>query len=217
MKKTLFNLFVIFFISVFCSLGTWQLYRLQWKLDLIEQINFGLKTDPVQYSKKINNDYQRVMVEGKFKFEKQIYLYSLNENGKPGFDVITPFLSSKNEYLLVNRGWIDKQDKNKKNIDSFEEKKITGIIKKIQKANIFKPENDLSENIWFSINLDDLKKFTGISFDDHVIFLQGKDYNLPKTKIISADLTNNHLKYALTWYAVALSILIYFLYFKRRQ
>ena len=36
--------------------------------------------------------------------------------------------------------------------------KITGIIKKkIQKANIFKPENDLSENIWFSINLDDLK------------------------------------------------------------
>ena len=157
------------------------------------------------------------MVEGKFKFEKQIYLYSLNENGKPGFDVITPFLSSKNEYLLVNRGWIDKQDKNKKNIDSFEEKKITGIIKKIQKANIFKPENDLSENIWFSINLDDLKKFTGISFDDYVIFLQGKDYNLPKTKIISADLTNNHLKYALTWYAVALSILIYFLYFKRRQ
>ena len=66
------------------------------------------------------------MVEGKFKFEKQIYLYSLNENGKPGFDVITPFLTSKNEYLLVNRGWIDKQDKNKKNIDFFEGKKLLG-------------------------------------------------------------------------------------------
>ena len=61
------------------------------------------------------------------------------------------------------------------------------------------------------------KKFTGLNFDDYVIFLQGKGYNLPKTKIISADLTNNHLKYALTWYSVALSILIYFLYFKRRQ
>ncbi len=217
MKKTLFNLFVIFFISVFCSLGTWQLYRLQWKLDLIDQINYGLNTEPIQYSKKILNNYQRVIVEGKFNFGKQIYLYSLNENGKPGFDVVTPFLTSKNEYLLVNRGWIEKKDKSKKNINYFEGKKITGIIKKIQKPNIFKPKNDLSENIWFSINLNDLKKFTGLNFDDYVIFLQGKGYKLPKTKIISADLTNNHLKYALTWYSVALSILIYFLYFKRRQ
>ena len=217
MKKTLFNLFVIFFISVFCSLGTWQLYRLQWKLDLIDQINYGLNTEPIQYSKKILNNYQRVIVEGKFNFGKQIYLYSLNENGKPGFDVVTPFLTSKNEYLLVNRGWIEKKDKSKKNINYFEGKKITGIIKKIQKPNIFKPKNDLSENIWFSINLNDLKKFTGLNFNDYVIFLQGKGYKLPKTKIISADLTNNHLKYALTWYSVALSILIYFLYFKRRQ
>ena len=114
MKKTLFNLFVIFSISVFCSLGTWQLYRLQWKLDLIDQINYGLNSEPIQYSKKILNNYQRVMVEGKFNFGKQIYLYSLNENGKPGFDVVTPFLTSKNEYLLVNRGWIEKKDKSKK-------------------------------------------------------------------------------------------------------
>ena len=124
MKKTLFNLFVIFFISVFCSLGTWQLYRLQWKLDLIEQINFGLKTDPVQYSKKINNNYQRVMVEGKFKFEKQIYLYSLNENGKPGFDVITPLMTNSNEHVLVNRGWIEKNYKDQESATSIQDKEF---------------------------------------------------------------------------------------------
>ena len=92
MKKILlFNIFVIFFITLFCSLGTWQLYRLQWKQDLISQIDQGLKSTPIKYSNKIINDYQRVVLEGKYDFKNQIYLYSLNERGQPGFDVITPF------------------------------------------------------------------------------------------------------------------------------
>ena len=109
MKKTLFNLFVIFFITVFCILGTWQLYRLQWKLNLIEEINLGLKSKPISYSINIKKNFQRIKVEGKFDYNKQIYLYSLNDNGKPGFDVITPLITSKNEHLLVNRGWIEKK------------------------------------------------------------------------------------------------------------
>ena len=34
-KKYHLVFFVFFFIILFCSLGTWQIYRLQWKLDLI--------------------------------------------------------------------------------------------------------------------------------------------------------------------------------------
>ena len=30
--------YVIFFITLFCFLGTWQLYRLQWKQNLINEI-----------------------------------------------------------------------------------------------------------------------------------------------------------------------------------
>ncbi len=217
MKKTLFNLFVIFFITVFCSLGTWQLYRLQWKLNLIEEINSGLKSKPIQFSNYKDKNYQRVVAEGKFNFKKQIYLYSLNENGKPGYDVVTPFLTSKNNYLLINRGWIEKRDKDKEYINFFNKQKIIGILKKNQKPNIFKPKNDISQNIWFSINLNDLQKFTGLNFQNYTIFLEGDGNNVPKTKTISAKLTNNHLKYALTWYSVALSILVYFLYFRKKQ
>ena len=217
MKKTLFNIFVIFFITVFCSLGTWQLYRLQWKLDLIEQINAGLKSEPVKYSKIIKKNYQRVTVEGKFKFNKQIYLYSLNETGKPGFDVITPLMTNSNEHVLVNRGWIDKNYKDLKSINVIKENEIVGIFREIPKPNMFKPKNDIFKNVWFSLNQNDLKKFTGINFRNYVIFLEGKKTNLPIPKVITPNLTNNHLKYALTWYSVALSILIYFLYFRKKQ
>ena len=93
---------------MFCALGTWQLYRLQWKTALISEITFGLDSTPVKYSNTIKKNYQRVVSEGKFNFEDQIYLYSLNESGKPGYDVITPYKTLKNENVLVNRGWINK-------------------------------------------------------------------------------------------------------------
>ena len=217
MKKTLFNIFVIFFITVFCSLGTWQLYRLQWKLDLIDQINAGLKSEPVKYSKIIKKNYQRVTVEGKFKFNKQIYLYSLNETGKPGFDVITPLMTNSNEHVLVNRGWIEKNYKDLKSINAIKDNEIVGIFREIPKPNMFKPKNDIFKNVWFSLDQNDLERFTGINFRNYVIFLEGKKTNLPTPKVITANLTNNHLKYALTWYSVALSILIYFLYFRKKQ
>ena len=198
-------------------MGTWQLYRLQWKLDLINQINTGLKSEPVKYSKIIKKNYQRVTVEGKFKFNKQIYLYSLNETGKPGFDVITPLMTNSNEHVLVNRGWIEKNYKDLKSINAIKDNEIVGIFREIPKPNMFKPKNDIFKNVWFSLNQNDLKKFTGINFRNYVIFLEGKKTNLPTPKVITANLTNNHLKYALTWYSVALSILIYFLYFRKKQ
>ena len=95
-KALLFQLFVIFFITLFCALGTWQLYRLQWKLELISEITFGLDSQPIEYSSSIKKNYQRINAIGKFDFDKQIYLYSLNEKGKPGYDVVTPFRKNKN-------------------------------------------------------------------------------------------------------------------------
>ena len=93
---------------MFCALGTWQLYRLQWKTELISEITFGLDSTPIKYSNTLKKNYQRVVSDGRFNFEDQIYLYSLNESGKPGYDVITPYNTLKNENVLVNRGWINK-------------------------------------------------------------------------------------------------------------
>ena len=216
-KLLLFNIFVFFFITVFCSLGTWQLYRLQWKQNLINQISDGLKSTPIRYSKSIKKNYQRVFLKGTYNFSKQIYLYSLNEKGQPGFDVITPFKTLTNENILVNRGWINKELKNKSTINLKKDNKIQGLLKKNMKKNIFKPDNNIKENMWFSINLADVKEFTGKDFTNFIVYLEDKKIILPSPKKISIDVPNNHLKYAITWYSISISILFYFLYFRKQQ
>mgnify|MGYP001204259039 FL=1 len=217
MKKLfLFKVFVFFFITLFCSLGTWQLYRLQWKQDLINQISEGLNSVPIQYSQNINKNYQRVTLVGKYNFKNQIYLYNLNKKGQPGFDVITPFETLNKENVLINRGWIKKEFKNNPRINSFS-KNIKGLLKESNKKNIFTPENDLKENIWFSINLNEIQKLTGKKFNKFIVYLEDEKINTPKPKEITIDLPNNHLKYAITWYSISVSILFYFLYFRKKQ
>ncbi len=217
MRKNLFNLFVIIFVTIFCSLGTWQLYRLQWKLNLINEINLGLESKPIPYVETVTNNYQRVIIKGKLDFNKQIYLYSLNEKGQPGYDVITPLNTNLKNDILVNRGWIMKEKKNTKDINNFNSKEFSGILKKIEKANIFKPKNDLDNNIWFSINLNDVRKFTGKDFINYVLYLEKNDVLSPIPRKITSDLPNNHLKYAITWYLISISILFYYLYFRKKK
>ena len=217
MKKISLSIFVFFSIILFCSLGTWQIYRLQWKLDLINEINYGLNSESVPYSKKNIINYQKVKFSGTFDFGKQIYLYSLNGNGKPGYDIITPLKINSNEILIVNRGWISNDLKNNKNINKMKSKSFEGIVKKISKPNPFKPENDIKNNVWYSLKLVDLQNFTGYKLNNFVLILQNNQNNLIENKTVSPDLPNNHLKYAITWYSVALSILLYFLYFRKKQ
>ena len=58
-------------------------------MELISEITFGLNSTPIKYSNNIEKNYQRVTSDGVYNFENQIYLYSLNAKGKPGFDIIT--------------------------------------------------------------------------------------------------------------------------------
>ena len=217
MRNISFNIFVFFCIIVFCSLGTWQVYRLQWKLNLINEINYGLNSDPVFYSNTNVINFQKVKFDGIFDFEKQIFLYSLNSKGTPGYDIITPIKINSNEILLVNRGWIKKDARDNESINDINLKSFEGIVKKLAKPNPFKPENDIKNNIWYSLKLEDLESFTGYKLNNFVLYLQNNQNRLVENKIISPNLPNNHLKYAITWYSVALSILLYFLYFRKKQ
>jgi surfeit locus 1 family protein len=215
-KLFLFKIFVFSFITLFCCLGTWQLYRLQWKQDLINQISDGLESSPVQYSYNIKKNYQRVSISGRYDFKNQMYLYSLNDKGQPGFDIITPFMTSNENDVLINRGWVKKKFKNNFETNSSPIN-ITGLLRRANRKNLFTPDNNLKENIWFSINLDDVHKFTGKKFNAFIVYLEDQKINIPKPKKITIDVPNNHLKYAITWYSISISILFYYLYFRKKN
>ena len=214
-NKLLFSVFVYFIILTLLSLGFWQIYRLNWKLDLIEQIENSLKNDPVELSNIEKKNYLRIKTSGEIDFDNQIYLYNLNDAGKPGFEVINP-IKIGNENYLMNRGWIPFEKKDLPEINLVDQNQIVGTLMLQTKASSFKPENDIQNNYWFTLNREDISKFTGRNFSEYVIYLNG-DYKIPKPRVINAKISNNHKKYAFTWFSMAISILLIYLYFRKKN
>ena len=197
------------------SLGFWQLYRLNWKLDLINQIENSLKIDPVELQNVEKKNYLRIKTSGQIDFEKQIYLYNLNETGKPGFEVINP-IKIGNEDYLINRGWISFDQKNKPEINVVDQKNIIGTLMLQSKSSSFKPKNEVDKNYWFTLDREDILKFTGKNFSKYIIYLNG-NYENPRPRVITAKISNNHKKYAITWFSMAISILLIYLYFRKKN
>ena len=214
-NKFLFSVFVYFIILTLLSLGFWQIYRLNWKLELIEQIENSLKNDPVELSNIEKKNYLRIKTSGDIDFDKQIYLYNLNDAGKPGFEVINPIKIGDENYL-VNRGWIPFEKKDLPEINLLDQNQIVGTLMLQTKPSTFKPENDIEKNYWFTLDREDILKFTGRNFSEYVIYLNG-DYKIPKPRVITAKISNNHKKYAITWFSMAISILLIYLYFRKKN
>ena len=51
----------------------------------------------------------------------------------------------------------------------------------------------------------------------HNLKKEDQNIDIPKPKKITVDVPNNHLKYAITWYSIAISILLYYLYFRKKK
>ena len=160
-------------------------------------------------------NFLKIKTSGSIDFDRQIYLYNLNENGTPGFEVINPIIIDSKNYL-INRGWIPFEKKDLEEIYEFDENNIIGILKFQGRKNIFKPDNDIKENYWFSLDREDILEFTGKKFSNYIIYLDG-NYQSPKPKKITANISNNHKKYAITWFSLAISILLLYLYFRRKN
>ena len=214
-NKIFFSLFVYFFILVFLSLGTWQILRLNWKLDLISSIEKSLKSEPEEFNGSNPINYKKIKFEGILDNSKIIYLYSLSENGEPGFDIVNP-ISINNKSYLINRGWVPRDLKSKKYL--LDESKFEGILKLKSKSTYFKPENDVSKNYWFTLKDEDLLEYTGKEFSPFIInYISKREGIYPKPKQIGANISNNHLKYALTWFSLAVSIFLIYLYFRKKN
>ena len=189
--------------------------RLNWKNNLILEIENSLKNPPVELAQSNKENFLKIKTSGSINFDKQIYLYNLNDSGTPGFEVINPITIGDENYL-INRGWIPFEKKGAQEINVFDQKNIIGTLKLQGRKNIFKPDNDLDKNYWFSLNRKDILKFTGKNFSQYIIYLDG-NYKFPRPKKITANISNNHQKYALTWFSLAISILLLYLYFRKKN
>ena len=77
-NKLLFSVFVIFFIFVFVALGSWQVVRLNWKLNLISQIENSLKNPPSELTKSTKKNYLKIYSNETKDRNKEIIQKKLN-------------------------------------------------------------------------------------------------------------------------------------------
>ena len=102
-------LFVIFFLPILVNLAFWQLDRAEEKSKLLDTYNQRRVAESQLFAhlpEKGEYLYVRVDVTGKYENNTPLLLDNRVRHGLPGYEVISPFVTTEGQWLLVNRGWI---------------------------------------------------------------------------------------------------------------
>ena len=208
------DIFFIFFIFTILSLGTWQVYRLYLKNNLISDLQNNLKTSSINFNVDIDKEYTKVLFKKK-DLNTKIFLYHLNK-GEIGFKVIVPYEINSSLLVLVDKGWIRKDKINLIKNTLFNDDIIEGYTRKIREKNLFTPNNNIKEDFLYSVEIDNLKKSLNKNIYPLLIIQTSKTNKDIIPNDFEVRLPNNHLQYAITWYGLALFTIIFFLYYRKK-
>ena len=222
MRLKSITIFFLFVSLLTLTLGCWQLYRLNWKNDLIDNINSSI-TNPNYFSQEIidYNELTAVKLNNKYQATNQpIFIESKTYQNKVGYHAIVPLFFNDEIFSVLNLGWFsDKNDKNiEKIINQFNQKREVIVYLRFltSKKNLFVPENDLVSNTWFSINHDDLEKyFQDTIISSYYFVILDSEIKFDTNPIVF--LRNNHLNYSITWFLLSLSSIVMLLIIRRKN
>jgi surfeit locus 1 family protein len=195
-------------------LGTWQVYRLYIKNNLISDLENNLKTSSINFNVDIDKEYTKILFKKK-DLNTKIFLYHLNK-GEIGFKVIVPYEINSSLLVLVDKGWIRKDKINLIKNTLFNDDIIEGYTKKIREKNLFTPNNNIKEDFLYSVEIDNLKKSLNKNIYPLLIIQTSKTNKDIIPNDYEVRLPNNHLQYAITWYGLALFTIIFFLYYRKK-
>lgn len=214
-------------VIIMLGLGVWQLQRLQWKTEIMERIGERIAQEPVTFD-KMNDDpakdeYLRVRLRGSFVHDQELYLAARSRNNNVGFHVITPFVLTNGMAVLVNRGWVpsDRKDPARRPEGQIKgETDVTAVVRLTQKQGMMQPDNDPAKNVWFFVDVEEMKKASGVAteidywFEVDATAIPGGFPIGGQTRIA---LVNDHLQYAVTWFVFAVTLTVIFLIFSYRR
>ncbi|GAA5866544.1 hypothetical protein JCM8547_005450 [Rhodosporidiobolus lusitaniae] len=205
------------------GLGIWQVKRLNWKLDLIQQLDDKLHQAPVRLPAKIDTSaipefaWRKVVVSGYFDHEHSIELGPKTRDGQLGYHVFTPLVRGEGQdTILVNRGFVKREFKEAGNRPASLKKErveIIGMLRDQEAPNNFTPVNQPEKGQWVFSNIAEIANYTGAVpvlvdqiYDDHpgkadIYLRQG----IPVGRAATIELRNMHATYAATWFSLSLA------------
>lgn len=200
----------------FCALGTWQVKRLQWKLDLIARVDQRVHapaTDapgPAAWASvtQQTDEYRHVRLSGTYLPIFNTLVQATTELGS-GFWLMTPLRLQDGSTVLINRGFVPKRD----GIAASTPAGIVtvqGLLRLSETNGGFLRENSPATQRWYS------RDVAAIATSNMLTNVAPYFVDAEKNQETAADapvggLTvisfhNSHLVYAFTWYALALMV-----------
>ena len=216
------------------TLGVWQIERRGLKHALIEKVEAGLSAPPQALPPQTawtrlsapEIDYQKVVVRGTLLHEREAYLYMLYvaQEGlepTPGYAVITPLLLEDGGLLLINRGYVptSKLDPaSRAQAQTSGPVTITGLLRSPEPRSWFSPDDQPAKKLFYTRDLTAISTALALPtlgkgpvapfiLEADATAQQG---GWPKGGQTVVQFTDNHLQYAVTWFSLALGVLVLF-------
>jgi surfeit locus 1 family protein len=202
-------------VCLFIGLGTWQVFRLQWKLALIERVDSRVHAAPTTAPGKAEwagvtaaaDEYRHVSLSGVFLDDQAVRVQAATALGA-GFWVVTPLRQADGSIVLVNRGFIEPGQDVVPGSPQGQSVKLDGLLRMTEPGGGFLRHNDPAAGRWYSRDVQAIaqeRKLADIApyfVDADAVENTGK--SAPVAGLTVVAFHNNHLVYALTWYALAL-------------
>lgn len=217
--------------AIFIGLGTWQVQRLFWKLDLIERVETRVNADPVAAPTPTEwgtistekDEYRRVTATGLFEHDKSVLVQAVTERGA-GFWLLTPLHLSDASTILVNRGFLPagRSDSAARIASEIAAGpvSITGLLRSSEPSGAFLRSNDPVNDRWYSRDVAAIARTKNLgSVAPYFIDADAAPNpgGLPIGGLTVVHFRNSHLVYALTWYALAVMAVAATIIFRRRR
>ena len=197
------------------ALGVWQLERRMWKHELIAAIETRVHAPPVAAPgpdrwgrvTAAKDAYRRVTATGQFRHDRETLVQAVTDRGA-GYWVLTP-LETPDFTLLVNRGFVpkgrsDAMARAAGNVAGMTT--VIGLLRISEPVGAFLRANDAAADRWYSRDVEAIAKARGVAkaapyFVDADSTANPGGYPVGGLTVIR--FADNHLVYALTWFALA--------------
>lgn len=209
-------------LMVLLSLGTWQLQRMAWKQGLIAHAEAQLAAPAVSLplGDPSGLDYRRVAVSGSYRHDLAFAFGFSAENGRPGGRLITPLRLSDGRVILVDRGWMP-EDRLPPNVPGDLQPGGTVALDGIARwrgdaeRGWMTPDDTPGLRRWYGWDVPAMADALDLTIVPLVLVLDRSEgpAGLPKAEPVSIEFPNDHLSYALTWYGLALALLVIYILF----
>ena len=218
------TLFAFPALLVLLWLGTWQVQRLEWKNQLIEDFESRATAAPVDLPSGDvgpEMEFRRLALTGSYDHDREVFMTGRTYEGNAGFHIVTPFTLRDGRIVLVNRGWVSEtyRDPVKRPFTLVEgEVTLDAILRFPGKKGYFVPENEAENGFWFTLVPAQIVAHLGLSSQAvtsvyAATIRTGDVVKLPIAARTKLNLRNSHLSYAVTWYGIALAFIGVYLAF----